>query len=275
MSRVLVTGASSGIGRATACRLAAGGAMTWAGVRDDGSLRELEGLGSPDLRPLALDITDAGSIAHAQEVVKHAGGLDALVNNAGIGVPGPLELLTSEELREQLEVNFIGQLAVTRAMLPMLRASRRPRIIFVGSAAGRIAFPFAGAYSASKHALEAAADALRSELRDEGFTVTLIEPDSTSTLIWSKAELRLAALRSRDQAGRYEKRMEKFATVLREQNRAGRDPQEVAEVVVRVINSSRPSARYPIGLAARLGTRVRGLIPDRLFDLLARRPLAD
>lgn len=272
MTRVLVTGASSGIGRATACRLAANGASTWAGVREEASYAELEGLGSPELRPLMLDITKDGSIGSARETIARAGSLDALVNNAGIGIAGPLELLSSDELREQLEVNFVGQLAVTRAMLPLLRAARHPRIVFVGSIAGRVAFPLSGAYSASKHALEAAADALRNELRSEGFGVTIVEPDSTSTEIWSKAERRMADLGSRDPAGRYASRLVTFSALLRDQDRAGRDPQDVAKAVEQAVLSSKPSARYPIGVA-RVATRARALIPDRLFYLFVRRPL--
>jgi NAD(P)-dependent dehydrogenase (short-subunit alcohol dehydrogenase family) len=273
LTRVLVTGASSGIGRAAACRLAAAGALTWAGVRDGASVAELERLGSPELRPLIIDVTDQASIEAAEDLIRGAGGLDVLVNNAGIGIGGPLELLTSDELREQLEVNFIGQIAVTRSMLPLLRASRGPRIVFVSSVAGRVAFPFAGAYSASKHALEAAADSLRNELADEGFAVAVVEPDSTSTRIWSKAEHRLAELESRDGAGRYADRLSAFVGVLRDQDRDGRDPQAVAKSVEHAVLSSKPSSRYPIGLPAQVATRVRGMVPDRLFDLLARRPL--
>jgi NAD(P)-dependent dehydrogenase (short-subunit alcohol dehydrogenase family) len=242
-------------------------------VRDEGALEELRALDSPQLSPLVLDVTDERSIEAARAEIARGGGLDALVNNAGIGIAGPLELLTSAELREQLEVNFIGQLAVTRSMLPLLRASRRPRIVFVSSVAGRVAFPFAGAYSASKHALEAAADALRNELRDDGVAVTLVEPDSTSTPIWSKAEYRLAALGAREGSARYESRLATFAGVLRDQDRQGRDPQDVAEAVKRAVLGRKPGARYPIGSAARIVTRARGMIPDRIFDLIARRPL--
>jgi NAD(P)-dependent dehydrogenase (short-subunit alcohol dehydrogenase family) len=273
LTRVLVTGSSTGIGRAAALRLATAGALTWAGVRDDASIEELKRLGPEQLRPLIIDVTDQPSIDAARDLIRDAGGLDVLVNNAGIGIAGPLELLTSDELREQLEVNFIGQIAVTRSMLPLLRASQRPRIVFVSSVAGRVAFPFAGAYSAAKHALEAAADSLRNELSEEGFTVSLVEPDSISTPIWAKAERRMAELGSRDAAGRYGRRLETFAGVLRDQDRDGRDPEEVAEAVEHAALSEKPSPRYPIGWPARVVTRVRGLIPDRLFDLVARRPL--
>ena len=271
MTTVLVTGASTGIGSATAKRLAANEIVVWAGVRDPGSTAELDRLGNLALRPIELDVTDRESIGRAFTRIAAEGGLDAVVNNAGIGIPGPLELLTDEELREQLEVNLIGQLAVTRAALPLLRESGEPRIVFVSSAGGRVAFPFAGAYSASKFALEAAADALRNELGEEGIGVTLIEPASISTPIWDKALERLDALRERPRAEIYAERLDEFADVLREQDEGGADPDSVAETIERALASSSPSARYRAGVAAQIGTRLRPLIPDRVFDALASR----
>ena len=120
---VLVTGASTGIGRATASRLAANGGRVWAGVRNPDDAAELRALGSPELEPVEFDLSSGNSIAVALERIGSEGGLDALVNNAGIGVAGPLELLTDNELREQLEVNVVGQVAVARAALPLLRRS--------------------------------------------------------------------------------------------------------------------------------------------------------
>jgi NAD(P)-dependent dehydrogenase (short-subunit alcohol dehydrogenase family) len=171
VSSVLVTGASTGIGAATAKRLAANESVAWAGVRDSAAVAELDRLGNPKLRPIELDVTDAGSIDRGVERIAAEGGLDAVVNNAGIGVPGPLELLTADELREQLDVNVVGQLAVTRAALPLLRQAEQPKVLFVNSVGGRVDLPFAGAYNASKLALEACAEALRTELRDEGIAV--------------------------------------------------------------------------------------------------------
>ena len=254
---VLVTGASTGIGRATASRLAANGGRVWAGVRNPDDAAELRALGSP----VAL------------ERIGSEGGLDAVVNNAGIGVAGPLELLTDNELREQLEVNVVGQVAVARAALPLLRRSERPRLVFVGSVGGRLAFPFAGAYTASKHAIEAVADALRNELAEEGIGVSLVEPPSISTPIWDKARQRIAELRSRPGAEVYAARLDAFDGVLAGQNEHGGDPDEVAGVIERVLDSSSPGARYPVGVVAQVATRVRTLIPDRLFDALARRRL--
>lgn len=271
MSTVLVTGASSGIGGATARRLAANETVAWAGVRDAAAVAELDRLGNSKLRPIELEVTDAGSIGRAAERIGAEGGLDAVVNNAGIGIPGPLELLTDEELREQLDVNVVGQLAVTRALLPLLRESESPKVLFVSSVGGRVAFPFAGAYSASKFALEAAAEALRNELREEGIAVALIEPPSISTPIWDKALDRLAALRERPRAELYAERLDEFAGVLRDQDEGGDDPDAVAETIERALASSSAAARYPVGMAAQIATRARALMPDRLFDALASR----
>src|SRR3954471_419193 len=177
---VLVTGASSGIGRATALELARRGATVLAGVRDpaDG-----EALG-PSVIPLRLDVTDAGHVAAAGEEAARRG-LDALVNNAGIAVTGPLEYLPLDELRRQLEVNAVAQLAVTQACLPALRASRG-RIVNMSSISGRMALPLYGPYAASKYALEALSDSLRLELRGTGVDVVLIEPGAIRTPIWER-----------------------------------------------------------------------------------------
>lgn len=133
MSTALITGASTGIGRATALRLDRAGWTVWAGIRDhdDGTLLSDEASGR--LRPLELDVTDEGSIEAARAGIERAGGIDAVVNNAGVGIAGPLELLTPDELRRQLDVNVVGQVAVTRAVLGLLRAAEDPRIVFVGS----------------------------------------------------------------------------------------------------------------------------------------------
>lgn len=273
MTAILVSGASTGIGDATARRLAAHGLTVWAGVRDAADVAEFDALGNPDLHAIELELRDPESIGRALTRIGAETGLDALVNNAGIGVAGPLELLTDEELREQLEVNVVDQVAVTRAALPLLRESSDPRIVFVGSVGGRLAFPFAGAYTASKHAIEAIADALRTELRDDGIAVSLVEPSSISTPIWDKARERVAALRERPGSERYAERLSEFDDVLRDQDKSGGDPDDVAEVIEHALAADNPSARYPVGLVAQVATRARALIPDRVFDALARRPL--
>jgi NAD(P)-dependent dehydrogenase (short-subunit alcohol dehydrogenase family) len=188
MASYLVTGASSGIGEATALRLDADGHEVFAAVEPDADPAGLAAA-SERLSLLALDVALPASIAAAVDEVagRLAGrGLDGLVNNAGVGFPGPLELLALEDLRRQLEVNVIGQVAMTQAMLPLVRQAGG-RIVFVGSVGGILASQFAGAYHASKFAIEAIGDVWRQELEPEGIEVILIEPSAISTPIWSKA----------------------------------------------------------------------------------------
>src|SRR5712691_5002789 len=175
---VVITGAASGIGEACALHLDKLGFCVFAGVRREVDGAALQGKASERLTPLLLDVTDAASIRFAVEIVATGvveTGLAGLVNNAGITVAGPLEFLPVSELRRQLEVNVIGQVAVTQAFLPLLRRGQG-RIVNMGSLAGRIATPFIGPYHASKFAMEALTDSLRMELRRWGMHVSLIEP---------------------------------------------------------------------------------------------------
>src|SRR5919198_2886732 len=186
----LITGASTGIGEACALRLDARGWRVFAGVRREEDAARLRSQLSERSQPVIVDVTDPASIARATATVSSVlkeEGLAGLVNNAGIAVAGPLEFLSLEEFRRQLEVNVTGQLAVTQACLPQLRRGRG-RIVFMGSIAGRVTFPMMGPYSASKHALEALADALRVELQPWGMHVSIVEPGSIATPIWRKGE---------------------------------------------------------------------------------------
>ena len=179
MPSVLITGASTGIGRAAALRLAGKGWTVLAGVRDREAAESLVADAPPgSLTALTLDVTDAAQIAAAVAQLP-ASGLDALVNNAGIGIGGPLELVSSEDLRRQFDVNVFAQVAVTQAMLPALRRASG-RIVFISSIGGRVAMAFTAPYAASKHAIEAFGDALRVELRTSGVQVALIEPGSVA-----------------------------------------------------------------------------------------------
>ena len=185
---VVITGASSGIGRAAALPLDRQGVIVHAGVRKEEDAASLEAEASDRLVPVFIDVTDQDSISTAKAEVAAASGdrgLHGLVNNAGISVPGPLEFLPLEDLRKQLEVNVIGQIAVTQAFLPQLRRARG-RIVNVGSIGGRTVTPFLGAYNASKFALEALTDALRMELRPWNLSVSIIEPGAVDTAIWEK-----------------------------------------------------------------------------------------
>ena len=188
MPSVLVTGSARGIGRATVLRLAAGGWDVLAGVRraaDGEALAAAAGAAAGRVRPVELDVTDAGQLAALDDALPER--LDAVVNNAGVVVSGPIEAVPPDELRRQLDVNVVGQVAVTQAVLPRLRASRG-RVVFLSSLSGRVSTPMTGAYSASKFALEGLADALRMELRPWGVRVVLVEPAQTDTDLWRRAD---------------------------------------------------------------------------------------
>jgi NAD(P)-dependent dehydrogenase (short-subunit alcohol dehydrogenase family) len=277
----LVTGASTGIGRATALRLAASGWTVLAGLRDLEAGERLErdapaaGAGGRVIA-LSLDVTDAAQMAGAAELVEReasatsGGGLDALVNNAGVGMSGPLELVSAEELRRLFEVNTFAQLAVTQAMLPMLRRGRG-RIVFVSSVGGRVAMAYSGAYAASKHALEAFADALRVELRDAGVQVALVEPGSVATPIWGKAreEVERASIPP-DLQAQYGHVPAAMGRVIEKTARRGVTPELVAETIERALRARRMRARYLVGVDARAMLVAKRLLPDRVFDAVAR-----
>jgi NAD(P)-dependent dehydrogenase (short-subunit alcohol dehydrogenase family) len=265
---VLVTGASSGIGAACVDRLAHGGWHVLAGVRTDEDADRLRGQGA---EPVTIDVTDAGSIeAAARRVDK----LDGLVNNAGIAVSMPVEFLPLDELRHQLEVNVVGQVAVLQALLPQLRAARG-RIVNVGSIAGRSSLPFLGAYAASKHALEAITDALRIELRPFGIEVSIVEPGSIATPIWRKGAERfqqLSAALPPDLAALYGERILRFREAAAAAGRRGEPAEAVARTVEHALTAAKPRTRYLVGRDARRRARVERL-PDRLRDRVYERIL--
>jgi NAD(P)-dependent dehydrogenase (short-subunit alcohol dehydrogenase family) len=274
MPSYLVTGASSGIGEATALRLDADGHEVFAAVEPDSDIAGLAAA-SERLTVLALDVTLPASIAAAVDEVngRLAGrGLDGLINNAGVGFPGPLELLALEDLRRQLEVNVIGQVAVTQAMLPVVRQAAG-RIAFVGSVGGILASHFAGAYHASKFAIEAIGDVWRQELEPEGIEVILIEPSAISTPIWSKAIAYVDELlqSSSPRTVRYRERLTAFRETLHSADEHGKAPEDVAEVIAHALAARKPSARYGVGAAGRFAAALRPLIPDRVADKLAER----
>jgi NAD(P)-dependent dehydrogenase (short-subunit alcohol dehydrogenase family) len=273
---VVITGASTGIGEATARHLAAHGFDVLAGVRKDSDAERLEAAG---LRPLKLDVTDESSVASAARQVEEAAGgsgLAGLVNNAGIAVSGPVEHVPVADFREQLEVNVIGQVAVTQHLLPLLRTGRG-RIVNISSIGGRIALPLAGPYAASKFALEAISDSLRRELRDQGIEVVVVEPGGIKTPIWEKGtetanriedamppegEQRYGAL-----ARSIRREAEKIATDR------GLPPAAVAEVVHEALTATRPRTRYLVGRDAKIRDAVARRVPDRVMDALIARTL--
>jgi len=267
---VVVTGASSGIGEACALRLARSGWRVLAGVR---SSADAEKLGAHDVEPVSLDVTDAASIEAAAERLGDDG-LQGLVNNAGIAVSMPLEFLPLDELRRQLEVNLVGQVAVTQAFLPQLRRARG-RIVNVGSIAGRSSLPFLGAYAASKHALEAVTDALRVELRPFGIEVAIVEPASIATPIWTKGGENVQRLLEGlppDVLTLYGERMTAFRSAAAAAAQRAEPADDVAKVVEHALTAERPKTRYLVGRDARRRSRVERL-PDRLRDRLYERVL--
>jgi len=283
MPTALVTGASTGIGQATALRLARAGWTVLAGVRDDEAGGRLlaeaaERGGGGSVEPIALDVTDARQIADAAARVAARDGsgpgrLDALVNNAGIGVGGPLELIAIDDVRRQLDVNVVGQVAVTQALLPALRAARG-RIVFVSSVGGRVAMAFTAPYAASKHAIEAIGDALRVELRTSGVQVALVEPGSVATPIWDKGRAEAERVdvpdELREQYGHIPQAIDR---TLRSTGERGVPPEQVAETIERALTARRMRARYVVGRDARVMIAVRRLLPDLVFDRVARRAL--
>jgi NAD(P)-dependent dehydrogenase (short-subunit alcohol dehydrogenase family) len=271
---VLVTGASTGIGRAVALRLDAAGWRVFAGVRKEADAESLCEAGSDRIAPLILDITDGDQIAAAAARIgaEGEGGLDGLVNNAGIGIPGPLETMPIEQFRRQLEVNLTGHLAVTQAMLPSIR--RAPgRIVFISSIGGRIAFPLGGAYHAAKFGIEAVGDVFRQELHSWGIAVSIVEPGSIDTPIWESGERNLdeAGERSSEREALYGKAIESYRRVSKRLAERGIAPEKVARVVERALSATHPRSRYPVGLDAKLQVRIKPLIPTPVFDRIVRR----
>jgi NAD(P)-dependent dehydrogenase (short-subunit alcohol dehydrogenase family) len=272
---VVVTGAGSGIGRATALRLARDGHRVLAGVRRQSDGAELGTAAPPGtLEPVLLDVTDGAHVAALRE--RLAGlPLTGLVNNAGIAVSGPLEAVELDELRRQFEVNLIGQVAVTQAALPALRAGVG-RIVNVGSIGGRVGTPFLGPYSSSKGALRTLTAALRRELAPWGIHVALIEPGAIDTEIWRKglegADAQLAALpaRARELYGTQMQALRE--TTVKVAN--GAIPAErVAQDIEHALTAARPRVLYTVGTEARVQGALNALLPARVFDRLIARAM--
>jgi NAD(P)-dependent dehydrogenase (short-subunit alcohol dehydrogenase family) len=268
---ILLTGCSSGIGRAAALEAALRGHRVFASARNRSDLAELEG--REKLEALALDVTDGASIRSAVEaVLARAGRLDALVNNAGYGQYGAAEEVTLDQWRAQFEVNFFGTIAVTQTVLPAMRRARRGTIVNVSSVAGKVAVPFAAPYSASKHAMEALSDALRVELGLFGIKVVLVEPGPIETRFGDRARSIVAPLISRP--GPYREVYTLAERAMVGEFQKGKLPAEaVARVIVDAIESDRPRPRYPVGRMARAFIALRRALPDRWLDALLRRSL--
>jgi NAD(P)-dependent dehydrogenase (short-subunit alcohol dehydrogenase family) len=269
---VLVTGASSGIGEATSLHLRELGFDSVAAVRKDD---DAERLATSGLRTVRMDVTDIDSIAAARAELGD-GPLAGLVNNAGIAVAAPLEFLPLDQLRHQLEVNLIGQVAVTQRFLPALRAGRG-RIVNVSSIGGRVALPLAGAYHASKFALEAISDTLRRELLSQGVDVIVIEPGGVKTPIWRKGG-ELAAELTSDLPPEGKRLYGPLIAAIRKETAkiasdTGIEPREVAEAIGRALTARRPRARYLVGRDAKLRAPAAAVLPARVMDRIVARTL--
>lgn len=275
---VVITGASSGIGRAAALRLDGEGVTVHAGVRKPEDAASLEAEASDRLAGVLLDVTDPDSISAATDEVSARvgdGGLRGLVNNAGISVPGPLEFLPLADLRHQLEVNVIGQIAVTQAFLPLLRRAGG-RIVNVGSIGGRAATPFLGAYNASKFALEALTDALRMELRPWNLDVSIVEPGAVETPIWEKGLAKADEIEAEipDEGRRlYGDALDALREAARGMEARAVSPDPVIDAISQALFADRPRTRYLVGAEARIRAVLAKLAPDRLQDALILRQL--
>jgi NAD(P)-dependent dehydrogenase (short-subunit alcohol dehydrogenase family) len=275
-SHTLVTGCSSGIGRATALRLAAAGRHVYAGVRNPADGKRLAGAaGGGELTPLLLDVTDPSQVAAAAaDITGHvaAHGLDGLVNNAGFGLACPTELVQLEAFRRQLEVNVTGQLAVTQAFLPLLRRTRG-RIVMVSSIGVRFTPPFAGPLDATKAALAALGDALRQELAPWGVRVVLIEPASINSGAADKViRDAAAAMAAAGPQGRalYGDTFERMLDLMGRREGNGSPPEVVAATILRALTSARPRAVYLTGRdSCRLA--ILSELPTPILDAARRR----
>ena len=268
---VLITGASTGIGAACAIGCAARGMTVFAGVRNLAAGDALQAKAGKAIIPVQLDVTDGESITKAADLVAgHVGeaGLSGLVNNAGIAIGSPLELIPLQQLRRQLEVNVVGQIAVTQAVLPLLRRAQG-RIVNMGSIAGRGTIPMMGPYSASKYALEALTDALRLELYPWGIEVAIIEPGAVATPIWDKSMQTSLDVESEMPAERkhlYEAAAQSIRESVGQAAARAIPVDAVVEAVLHALTAKRPKTRYLVGRDAKLRAVMVKWIPDRLQD---------
>jgi NAD(P)-dependent dehydrogenase (short-subunit alcohol dehydrogenase family) len=267
---VVVTGASTGIGNACALHLDRIGFRVFAGVRKDEDAERLT--------PITIDVTDQGSIRRAVDEVTTVLGsepLRGLVNNAGIAVSGPVEYLPIEEIRKQLEVNFIGQVAVTQAFLPLLRRSRG-RIVNIGSVGGEVALPFLSPYAASKHAIEGFSDSLRREVERLGVFVSVVRPGAIQSSIWERGNVAADEVL----ANVPPEALEVYGDAVRGARAAANQraqeaipAQEVADVVEQALTAERPKTRYVVGRVAKVMIALERWLPDRAFDRLVARAM--
>ena len=266
MSAVLISGAGRGIGLACTRRLAAAGTTVYAGVRS-ASHRDL--LGEIDgVHPLLLDVTEPDSIAALDDVLPDR--LDAVVNNAGIALQGPVETVPPNDFTDQLDVNVTGPLRLTQAVLPRIRASRG-RIVMISSLSGLLATPGTGAYCASKFAIEALTDALRIESRPWKIHVSLIQPGTTRTDMWTNVVEEFDAVSdamSAEHRELYEPQLTRMRGLLPRMQKLAVDPDKVAKSVEHALTSSRPRRRYRCDAASRAQVLATSCAPAAVTDMI-------
>lgn len=268
MPTALITGAGRGIGQAISLRLARAGWTVFAGVRDDAGGERLAAADGR-ITLVQLDITNDAHLSGLADQLPER--LDALVNNAAIGVLGPVEAVPPADLRRQLEVNVVGQVAVTQAVLPLLRAARG-RIVFISSTGGRTVVPMEGAYCASKFALEGLADALRVELRPWHIGVSLVEPGPTDTGSWRDVPKMIDDMeQGMSPAHRelYSRHTAGLRNVVSRFGSRAMAPDGVAQVIERALTVRRPRARYPAGADAHVMIAMKAILPTRVGDAVA------
>jgi NAD(P)-dependent dehydrogenase (short-subunit alcohol dehydrogenase family) len=274
---VVISGASTGIGRACALHLDHLGFHVYAGVRRAADADALARVASPRLSPIILDVTDPAAVAAAYQTVRDRQiPLIGLVNNAGTTVPCPLEFLPLDTLRQQLEVNLVGHVAMTQAFLPLLRRSRG-RVVNISSLAGRLPVPVMGSYTAAKHALEGLSGSLRLELADTGVHVAVVQPGNIRTPMGGKlhrdVHTAMSAM-SDDRAGRYRALIRGVEASIADGAERGAPPELVAAAVTHALTSHRPKIRYPVGPMAGRMTFLARVLPDRWLDVVLRRRFA-
>lgn len=266
----VVTGSSSGIGLATTVELALNRYRVVATMRDPGRSGKLEAAaekaGVRDRLELRrVDITEIDSLASAVEaIVRDHGRIDVLVNNAGFSTGGFAEDMTLAELRHQMETNFFGNVAMTKAVLPVMRKQRAGHIVQISSVGGRASAPLLSSYNASKFALEGWSEALRIEVHSLGIRVVLIEPGDYDTDIWERNLV--IGKQALDPSSPNKERSQRFAEFVKSRTPKRRDPREVAQLIVRVANDPNPKLRYLIGPDAKMQVWFRALAPWRRYE---------
>lgn len=275
---VVITGTSTGIGRAAALRLDRLGYRVFAGVRRASDGEALRAEASPRLMPVIVDVTDPAAVTALAVTVREAlagAGLDGLVNNAGITTGGPIEFVDIAEIDRALAVNLYGPVRLVQALMKDLRKARG-RIVHVSSAGGRMAVPFAAPYSASKFALEALADAQRVEVQPWGMHVSVIEPGITATPILDKSQAVADAVREalpEEARALYDGGMLAVKEGFRKASAHATPPEAVASAIVHALTSPRPRTRYVVGIDARIQVLLRRWLPDRIFDAVLTRAM--